>query len=266
MTAEDFVAYRTDSGAVFVGRLSSGEATQLDPFPSDDEDAPQYTADAIAIDERGMLFSYSRDDGSVLRYDIRASEVRERDPLESDGMTAPAVTAAGDAWAVVDGADGDVWLKGADAAIPTPTTGSVIVGQPDPVGSAVYLADETALVRVPVDGSAVTTVVGTGANVLGTPARPTVHDGEVFAAWLPQGEQGGVLWSSSAGQSALDYGGATLPDQRRPTFVASDDAMILNETRTGWVWTVPDGRLVASSQNWSLDDRTTRMPRRATSS
>ena len=33
VTAEDFVAYRTDSGAVFVGRLSSGDATQLDPFP-----------------------------------------------------------------------------------------------------------------------------------------------------------------------------------------------------------------------------------------
>ncbi|KLD31329.1 hypothetical protein TB15x_23545, partial [Xanthomonas perforans] len=33
-------------------------------------------------------------------------------------------------------------------------------------------------------------------------------------------------------------------------------AVILNETRTGWVWTVPDGALVASSQNWSLDDRT----------
>ncbi|MET0828964.1 MAG: Ig-like domain-containing protein, partial [Microbacterium sp.] len=256
VTAEDFVAYRTDSGAVFVGRLSSGDATQLDPFPSDDEDAPQYTADAIAIDERGILFSYSRDDGSVLRYDIRSSEVRERDALAADSITAPAITAAGDSWAVVDGTDGDVWLRGADAAIPTPTTGSVIVGQPDPAGSAVYLADETALVKVPVDGSAVTTEVGTGANVLGTPARPTVHDGEVFAAWLPQGEQGGVLWSSRTGQSALEYGGAALPDQRRPTFVASDDAMILNETRTGWVWTVPDGQLVASSQNWSIDDRT----------
>ena len=88
------------------------------------------------------------------------------------------------------------------------------------------------------------------------PARPTVHDGEVFAAWLPQGEQGGVLWSSRTGQSALDYGGLALPDQRRPTFVASDDAVILNETRSGWVWTIPDGALVASSQDWSLDERT----------
>ncbi len=256
VTADDFVAYLTDSGAVFVGRLSSGSATQLDPFPSDDEDAPQYAADAVAVDARGMLFSYSRADGSVLRYDISASEVRARDPLAAEGITTPAITAAGDAWAVVDGADGDLWLSGADAAISTPTTGAVVAGAPDPAGTAVYLADETALVRVPVDGSAVTTEVGTGATVLGTPASPTVHDGELFAAWLPQGDQSGVLWGSRTGQVPLPYNGQSLGDQRRPTFVASQDAMILNETRTGWVWTVPDGRLVTSSQNWSLDDRT----------
>ena len=33
-------------------------------------------------------------------------------------------------------------------------------------------------------------------------------------------------------------------------------AVILNETRSGWAWTVPDGALVPSSQDWSLDDRT----------
>ncbi len=104
VTADDFVAYRTDSGAVFVGRLSSGTATQLDPFASDDDEGPQYSADAIAIDPRGVLFSYSRADRSVLRYDVAASELRARDPLDSDEITAPAITAAGDAWAVVDSA------------------------------------------------------------------------------------------------------------------------------------------------------------------
>jgi hypothetical protein len=255
-TAADFVAYRTDSGAVFVGTLSGGDATQLDPFPSDDETAPQYAADAIALDARGVLFSYSAADESVLRYDIGAANVLSRDPLQAGALATPVITAAGDAWAVVDTTDGDLWLRDADAAVPTPTAGAVVVSEPDPDGTAVFLADESALVRVPVDGSAVTTEVGTGATVLGTPARPVVHDGVVYAAWLPQGGQGGVLWSSRTGQSALDYAGQELGDQRRPTFVASDDAVILNETRSGWVWTIPDGALVASSQDWSLDDRT----------
>lgn len=266
VTAADRVAYRTDSGAVFVGRLSSGEAVQLDPFPTTDEDAPQYTADALALDERGMLYSYSAADGSVLRYDLVTSQVRSRDEVAADeGLTAPEISAAGDAWVLVDTADGDVWVKGTDAAAPAPATGTVLLSRPDPAGEAVYLADETALVRVPADGSAPTVEVGGGAGVLGTPARPVVHDGEVFAAWLPPSAQGdggvqgggsGTLWSSRTGQSALDYGSGRLGDQRRPVFVTGDDAVILNETRSGWVWTVPGGALVASSQNWSLDDRT----------
>jgi hypothetical protein len=256
VTAGDFVAYRTDSGAVFAGRLSTDDATQLDPFPSDDEDAPQYTADAIAVDERGILFAYSRADGSVLRYDIRESRVRGRDALDAAGATTPAITAADEDWAVVDLDDGDVWLRGGDGAAAAGTTGGVVVGEPDPDGSSVFLADETGLVRVPVDGSAPRTEVGDGTAVVGTPARPIVHDGEVFAAWLPEGESGGLLWSSRSNQTVLDFGGGALPDQRRPAFVESDDAVILNETRTGWVWTVPDGALVASSQNWGLDDTT----------
>ncbi|WP_171013104.1 Ig-like domain-containing protein [Microbacterium sp. 2FI] len=256
VTAGDFVAYRTDVGAVFAGLLSTGGAVQLDPFPTEDEDAPQYAADAIAVDDRGVLFSYSRADGSVLRYDISAGAVRGRDPLLADGLAAPAITAAGDTWAVVDTEDGDVWLSGTDAAASAPTTGAVVVGRPDPTGASLYLADETSLVRIPTDGGGFEVRYGTGTAVLGTPAQPIVHDGEVYAAWLPQGSADGVLWSQSGGATPLDYADETMPDQRRPVFVDSPEAVILNETRTGWTWTVPDGALVTSSQEWSLDDRT----------
>jgi hypothetical protein len=50
VAAGRFVAYRTDSGAVFAGLLGGDPAAQLDPFPSDADNAPQYTADAIAVD------------------------------------------------------------------------------------------------------------------------------------------------------------------------------------------------------------------------
>ena len=254
----DFVAYRTDSGAVFVGRLSSGEATQLEPFPVRRRDAPQYTSDAIALDERGMLFSYSRADGSVLQYDIRASEVRARDPLEAEAITAPAISAAGDAWAVVDTTDGDVWLEGADAAVSTPTTG---VGDRQPARPGRH----GGLPRRR-DGARA------GARSTARRSRPRWATARACSEHLrarpcttarcsPRGcrraTQGRSCCGARApGQSVLDYGERALPDQRRPTFVASDDAVILNETRTGWVWTMPDGALVASSQDWSLDERT----------
>ncbi|WP_349426339.1 Ig-like domain-containing protein [Microbacterium sp. LWS13-1.2] len=257
VTAGDYVAYLTDSGAVFAGRLSSGSASQLDPFRTDDEDTPQYTAEAIAVDARGVLFAYSRADGSVLRYDVRDGQVRDRDTLDADGLAAPAITAARDTWAVVDTEDGDVWLRGQDGPVRTPTTGTVVVGAPDAGGTDVYLADDTALVRVPADGSSMATEVGGGTGtVLGTPAQPVTHDGETYAAWLGTGDAGGLLWRSNGATVVLDYGAEAMGDQVRPVFVASDSAVILNDTRSGWAWSVPDGALIASSQDWSLDDRT----------
>ena len=68
------------------------------------------------------------------------------------------------------------------------------------------------------DGAAVKNEYGTGSTVLGAPARPIVHDGEVFAAWLPQGDAEGVLWSSRSGPKALDYGGQR-PRRRATTAV-----------------------------------------------
>ncbi|WP_404431205.1 Ig-like domain-containing protein [Microbacterium lacus] len=252
----DYVAYLTDAGAVYAGVLSDSDAPQIDPFAGGDEDAPQYTADAISVDDRGILFAYSREDASVLRLDIATREVRGRDELVAENITTPAITAAGDTWAVVDIDDGDVWLRGADASASAPTPGAVVVGAASAEADAIYLADEVGLIRVPADGSAIALAYGTGTTVLGTPATPVWHEGEVYAAWLAQGGIGGTLWSPGAGPVVLDYGEGTLPDQRRPAFVAGGSSMILNDTRSGWVWTIPDGDLVPSSQNWSLDDRT----------
>ena len=254
VTAGDFVAYRTDSGAVWAGRLSAGDIVQLDPNGSDAEDAPQYSADAIAVDSRGVLFSYSGADGAVLRYDVAAAEVRGIDPVVDEGLAAPQISAAGDDWVIVDAEDGEVRLRTTDAAASAPVTREALLSRPDADGDSVYLADDSGLIRIAVDGSGITVEVPAD-GPLGAPARPVVHDGTAYAAWLQQGEAGGTLWTSNDGQTPLDYGGEPMDDQRRPVFVTGGDAMILNETRTGWVWTLPGGELVESSQDWSLDDR-----------
>ncbi|WP_248239826.1 Ig-like domain-containing protein [Microbacterium kunmingense] len=255
VTAGEFVVYRTESGVLYTGTLSEGRTpTRLEPFPSDDEDAPSYAADAVALDDRGILLSFSEGDGSVLTYDIPASSVRSRDVVSIDDPADPAITGAGDAWVLVDREDGSYLVEGTDAARPAPVTGAVVASSPDPDGDAVYLASDTGLARIPVDGGEPEPVVG-DTTLLGTPAQPLVQDGVVHAAWLAEGDLGGQLWTSERGTlSPLDYAGQELSDQRRPVFTSNGDTVILNETRTGWVWTVPDGRLVPSSQRWSLDD------------
>lgn len=256
--AGDYVAYRTDSGAVFAGTLKGGVA-QIDPSGtgSADDSRPEYTASAISIDERGLLAAYSPASGEVLRYRVPQSQVAgiDRVPQAPRGSDLDLAT-AGDTWFLVDPAAGAVWRRGADASAAVELTGAVAIGQSAGTGDALYLADATGLVRVPADGGAARRVVGGGAREYGTPARPVVFRGEVYAAWL--GGDSGVMWRSGSadGEVDLDYGGQTLSDERRPVFTATESAMILNETRSGWVWTAPSGALVASSQDWSLDDRT----------
>ncbi|MFT3798131.1 Ig-like domain-containing protein [Microbacterium sp.] len=257
-TAGDFVAYRTDSGAVYAGRLSTGslnpmegpDAQETGDTEGDRTDAG-VASDAIAVDARGILFSYSADAGTVVRFDIASGEVRGTDSAAA--IDAPTMTAAGDAWVLVDTATGR--FVTADGEGSTDTTGTIAVSRPDPDGTAVYLADETGLVRIDTDDGTAERVFGDSTTARGTPARPVVQDGTVYAAWLAEGAGPGTLWTSAAGDVTLDYAGQTLSTQRRPVFVQAGDGMILNDARSGWVWSVPSGALLPSSQDWDLEDR-----------
>ncbi|GEP47051.1 hypothetical protein FVP74_02820 [Microbacterium saccharophilum] len=251
VSAGDFVAYRTDTGAVYAGRLSTGSFARVDPFGSpDDEDRVPYTADAIAVDPEGMLFGYSSTADAVLRFDVVSSTVRGEDPVAAD-PDLPALTAAGEDWVLVDAGDGRFWARGADEGGQAPTQGAVVLSRPDPDGDAVYLADQSSLVRVGVDGGT-EQIVPPGTTVRGTPARPVIRDGGVYAAWLPEGAGPGALWDAGRIRP-LEYAGAELGPQRRPVFLDTGDALVLNDARSGWVWTVEDARLLPSSQRWDIE-------------
>lgn len=250
-TAGDFVAYRTDTGAIYAGTLSSGRVTEIDPN-SADKDARAYTSDAIAVDAEGRLFSYSSADGSVIRADVTTASVERRDTVQGS-LGTPTLTAAGGDWVLVDTSSGEYWSKDASGAS-AGTTGTVAVSRTDVDGTDVYLADENGVVRVPTANGSPERVFGDRTTARGTPARPVVRNGVVAAAWLPEGSGPGTLWTSTAGDVSLDYAGSTLPSQRRPVLADAGAGLILNDTRSGWVWGVPSGRLVASSQHWDLDD------------
>ncbi|WOQ69325.1 Ig-like domain-containing protein [Microbacterium limosum] len=248
--AGDFVAYRTDTGAVWTGALGDPSPAQVAP---DGADAPDYTAAAIAVDDGGMLYAYSAERGEVLRYDIAAGQARGRDPLDADAED-PALTAASGAWFLLDRSSGGAWQRGADAGATTDVDATAVVSVPSSVDDAVYIADQSRLLRWEVGAAQPEIVAGGVDEVRGTPARPVTVAGVTYAAWLPE-TGGGTLWSSAAGENALDFAGRDLGDQRRPVFLVSGGTAALNETRSGWVWEVPGGRLVPTSQDWTLDDR-----------
>ena len=185
--------------------------------------------------------------------------MRGRDPLDGRGTRAPAITAAGDTWAVVDTEDGDVWLRGADAAATGADDGH---GRGRRAGRRrrrrlPRRRDGTRARRRRRIGASTTSRRRRHARCSARPRSPIVHDGEMFAAWLGTGDDGGrAVALERRRQPRSTTASETLGDERRPAFVASDTAVILNETRSGWAWTVPDGALVPSSQDWALDDRT----------
>lgn len=252
--AGEYVAYRTDSGAVYAGRLGDASPAQLNPDGAD-PDAPQFTAKAIAVDDAGVVYAYSQKDAAVIRYRIADGEVLGRDAVPSapDGATL-GMTAAGGTWFLVDEEAGRLWRRGADAPVDIELIGDIAYSRAQSTGDAAWIADDTGLVKLSADGAAPERTVGGASRDLGTPARPVVDKGVVFAAWL--GTDAGTLWRSDDGEHQLDFGGATLGDDRRPVFSGTGTALILNETRSGWVWNARSAQLLPSSQDWSLDDST----------
>nr|WP_274635885.1 Ig-like domain-containing protein [Microbacterium bovistercoris] len=258
----DFVAYRTDAGAVYAGTLSGGDAVLVDPNPAKTPDGDQaaqgetpFSARAIAVDGAGVVFAYSKAARMVVRYRITDGAVLGRDPVDGPAADAAVgLTAVDGTWFLIAPDSGTVWRRGDTATHKITLVGDVAYGRAQATGDAAWLADDTGLVRLPADGSAPERVVGGSTRDLGTPARPVVDDGVVFAAWL--GADGGTAWNSDAGQSDLDYADKSLADERRPVFTGTGAGLIINDTRSGWVWNAHTSALLPSSQDWSLDDRT----------
>ncbi|MCX6502047.1 MAG: Ig-like domain-containing protein [Microbacterium sp.] len=254
-SAGTHIAYLTDRGAVYGSSLDSGDAAvAIDPYADDDpeaEDRRTFVASAITVDEDGVVYAYSAEEGRVIRADAVSGEVRGSDEV-ADGPTEDVqLTAVAGRWAMLAADSGDVWVRGSADPVESGAVGGVLQ-QPSTSGDTVYLADGTGLFAVPLDGSGARRVTAEGA-ARGIPAAPAILDDVVYAAWLPQTGPSGTLWTSTGGDTDLDYADGELGDDISPSFLSNGSRMILNETRSGWVWTLPDGKLVPSSQQWDVD-------------
>ena len=253
-----WVGYLTSTGAVFAGAVGAAESPRpVNPYADDEviegETARSYVSDAVAITPDGVLYSYSSAAESVLRYSIVDDELLGDDTV-TDGPTEPGtqLSVVGDTWALLGVAGDELWLAGQNEPVVTNLSELAVLQRPSGTADGVLVADQTGLVSFALDDGARTELVGDFETVLGAPAAPTPFNGERYAAWLPSSGAGGTLFSESAGETTLSYGTATPNGDAAPAFRANDSLMILNDSRSGWVWTVPGGDLVTSSQDWTL--------------
>ncbi len=261
-SAGDFLVFRTDSGGVWVATLSGGgAAVSVDPYAgaaaADGAERPRFVATAITVDSDGIAYLYSAAEGRMLRADATTGRIIGEDPITAPPLDVQ-LTAAGGRWAMLDEVSGEMRVQGRDDPIATGATVGAVVQRTSSARGPVFIADPSGLVRVDTDAGTATRVV---ADTLGTPAPPVTIDGTAYAAWLRDGEGGGSLWSSSDPVlNPLDYNGGSLGEQVDPEFVTNGARVALNERSSGWVWTVPDGALVASSQQWALEETREQSP------
>jgi large repetitive protein len=253
----DTIAYRTEAGAVFGSSLSGGgEGIPIDPYADaevpEGEERPRFVATSVAVGTDGVVYAFSAAESRVVRADSRTGRILGEDAAPSD-LDAAQLSVVGSRWVLLDDASGDVWVRGRDEAITTGLAGGARLQDAAGDGDRAYIADAEGVVAVDLTGAGASRALDRPGA--GTAARPAVLGSTVYAAWLGDGESAGSLWSSDdpGTVTPLDYRGADIGDNVDPAFIGNGTRLALNDRRSGWVWNVPDGELVASSQQWDLD-------------
>jgi len=246
-TSGTSVAYLTEAGEIFMGDLARPGAARLNVGTEEDP----FAADSLMVGPAGILAAYSADSGQVVRADLASGNILSVDEVPDAPGEGVSLTLVGQTWVMLDADTGRLWIQGLSAPVETAMLPDARLEAASDERDEVFLADSQGLVAVGLGTGAQRQVAG-GFDVRGVPAAPRTLGDEVFAAWL--GPTGGTLWSESAGDSTLDYAGAELGSDPLPEFLGTDRRLILNETQSGWVWTIPAGDLVPSSQSWQIDD------------
>lgn len=266
--AGDYLLYRTANGELFTARIETpGSFEPVLQAPSgqsgQSEDKPDpLLATAATISPAGEVAAYVAATRQIWTAHAGAGYAQTNVTL-GDGTTPFSANAedlqmawAGSQWALFDSTNQTLWVSGLSTPVSLGTVGEARLQQSTTKlpGDDIYLADSEGLLVISGTDGTVTRTVTVAAGA--TAAAPAALGTEVFAAWVYPGPQVGVLWSSETGESTLTYANGTLPETLDLRFVSNGSQMILNEIQSGWVWLAPSGSLVASSQQWDVDELT----------
>jgi hypothetical protein len=262
----DYVGYLSSTGAVRAARVEDG-TKKLSPIPAPGSNGKRaLSADAIAIGTDGVLYAYSHTTRSIVRFDVQTGRTLGTDAV-AGGPTRPGatLTAVGDTWALLAPGGGSLWVRGVRGALDTGLSGKPVLQQASAKKGVVVVASPAGLLSFALKDGQRTRVAG---GTAGVPAAPVWQGTKLYAAWVQQGEGPGRLWTGHGGLSGrvtgtlsqLPYNTTPPPAQPyslqqtpTPVFRGNGSTEILNDTTSGWVWSVPSGRLVQGSQNWDLD-------------
>jgi hypothetical protein len=254
------VLLHTSSGEVFLTRIGApadetAQRVELATDGPEAEPAP-WVVDVVSLAPGGRAVGWNAEASRVEIIDLESGTITETSELPPE--VAPGIEAQisliGDRWVVLDPAEGALIIHGRESE-PSALSldGVAALQRPSVTGDAALVSDENGLLEVPLDGAGAVRIVD---RPLGVPATPTELDGVLWAAWLAPGSVGGGLWNSETGGfSTLDYAGQDIGEEPRPALQTTGRRMALNDLVSGWIWTIPDGALVPSSQDWTQGEQ-----------
>ena len=258
------VAYLGGDGTVSVSVVSSGvlappvQVSAAASGPSAAEVSIAFRA--LAVSAAGVVYLYSPNDNgkqSIRTFDPTKGTLSGPEDVRQGPEPGPGLqlSVVGEKWILLNQDTSQVWTPGQDPVTLGANLGtSTVLQVPGPASDIAYLASDAGLISVSLSGEPSSTLVFQAA---GTPARPRDFNGHIYGGWLPAaGTEGVLVDARDLTPIPLDFGEKQLPRDIAPTFQASENAIVLNEVATGWTWTVPDGELIPSSQDWSLTDLT----------
>lgn len=210
--------------------------------------------DAVAIAASGLIYAYSAIDTSIRQFDPVKQEwtdFKEQVSGAVAGTYQMAVVA--NRWALLGTEASKLWVQGGSDSVSV-APGSYL--QKSGSNPNVYLSSLTGLEVFDVNSRQVALeqeVVG----ALET-SRPIEFGTAVFAAWL-SADRGWFFDTSKPELQDLAFNDKNLDAQQlqKPTtdlnLVTNGESAIINETYSGWAWSLPTGELVSGSQNWDGD-------------
>ena len=221
LQAGSWVAYRTETGRSYLGTVPDADEVPLpalvDPFRdvevAEGEEPPTYVADAIAVDENGLVALYSAAESAVRVYDGARNEFRA--PVDvADGPAADArlsMALVDSRWVLFDAEESLLWVPGRGEPLDLDLAETAVLQVSSIATSRVHLADRDGLIAVDLSSADVDELV---AGASGVPARPTVVAGELVAAWLSTSS--GLLYTEVRGRAGA-AGHRRRPRRHRPT-------------------------------------------------
>jgi len=189
----------------------------------------------LAVADDGTIFAASA--GMQTLVTIRQTDVGFAKPVATPlhrQMAGLALTAVGDTPVILDAKGGAVLLPGGRTVqLPAGVAGTdAVLQQPGAAADALYVANSSSLIRVPLRGNSAVTLYNGAA---GTPARPVLLGDCVHAAW---GGAPGTYARSCEGKPAVAQRIPSHQKLSQPVFRVNRGQIVLNDVVSGGIWIV----------------------------